>query len=85
MRWMFLAGAALAVSACSGNGGADANQANAMAGDNMIVDENMGLDANAMGAMNGVDANGAADANTQALMEKDANTHDPDTNLANGL
>jgi hypothetical protein len=35
------------------------------------------------GAMTG--GNGAMDANTQNMMMQDANTNDPDTNLANGM
>jgi hypothetical protein len=83
MRRILLAGVVLAISACSGGGsGNNANDANALAADNTLFDQNMMLDQN---AMNGMDANGAVDANTQNLMEKDATTHDPDTNLANGL
>jgi hypothetical protein len=90
MRWMILAGAALAVSACSG-GGNEANEANAMAADNMMMDPTM--DPNLMmdqnGSMNGaagaMGANGSMDANTQNMMQKDAATNDPDTNLSNGL
>jgi hypothetical protein len=86
MRKILLAGALLALSACSGSeSGTDANGANALGADNMMLDQNMGLDANMMNGMAGVDANTAVDANTQNLMEKDANTHDPDTNLANGI
>jgi len=93
MRKILLAGAILALSACGGNN--NANDANTMATDNMAVDSNMGLDSN-LSMMNGAEgmdanaagamaANGSVDANTAAAMAKDANTHDPDTNLANGM
>ena len=91
MRKIILAGtAALALSACGG-GGSEANDANAMASDNMMLDPmsdpNMMMDANAMNAMSnsGAGANGMMDANTQNMMMKDATTNDPDTNLANGM
>jgi hypothetical protein len=38
------------------------------------------MDANAM-----LDANGMMDSNTVNAMAQDANTNDPDTNLANGM
>ena len=86
MRWIILAGAALAVSACNGNkAGDEANQANATAADTMGIGDNAGMETNATGSVNAAVANGAIDANTQALMQKDANTHDADTNLANGI
>ena len=85
MRKLLLAGAVLAISACSGGGNNDAN--NAVSADNTLLDQNMTMDQN---AMIGTDANGAAvngtvDANTANLMQQDANTHDHDTNLANGI
>jgi hypothetical protein len=85
MRKFLLAGAVLAISACSGGGNNDAN--NASATDNMSVDQNMTMDANAMIGTdaNGAAVNGAVDANTANLMQQDANTHDHDTNLANGI
>lgn len=89
MRMILLAGAVLALSACGG--GNDSNEANALAPDNMMMDGNMALDQNMMvdqnGAMNGSAAagNGAVDAATQNMMQKDANTNDRDTNLANGI
>jgi len=91
MRTILLAGAVLALSACGG-GESEANEANALATDNMMLDQNLAVDANMMldanGSMNGMtgmDANVAGDANTQNLMAVDANTNAPDTNLANGL
>ena len=87
MRTILLAGVALALSACGGGGSETAaNDANAMMADNMLMDENLMLDAN--GSLNGttaVDANGSVNSSTRNLMEKDAVTNDPDTNLANGL
>lgn len=88
MRILLLAGMASALSACSGGGGeaenqADANQANVLTADNVVVDQNgisaTGLDANAIGGTNAVDAN------MQNMMAQDANTNAPDTNLANGM
>jgi hypothetical protein len=87
---ILLAGAVLALSACGG-GGSEANEANALATDNMMLDGNLAGDANLMIDQNGtvnaatMGANSAADANTAAAMAKDATTNDPDTNLANGL
>jgi hypothetical protein len=85
MRRLFLAGALLAVAACSGGGNNDAN--NAAATDNLMMDQNMTADMNAMVGTdaNGAAVNGAVDANTANLMQQDANTHDHDTNLANGI
>lgn len=86
MRTILLAGVALALSACGGGGGeTTANDLNAVTADNMLMDENLMLDPNA--SINGttLDANGSVNATTQNLMEKDAVTNDPDTNLANGL
>jgi hypothetical protein len=99
MRILILAGAVLALGACSGG-----NQTNNAAADNMSngdtsLDANMSGDAGMMGGANmgganAMDANGsvsaatgngAADAHTKALMKKDAKTHDHDTNLANGI
>jgi hypothetical protein len=78
-------GMALTLSACGGgDSSTQANDVNAMGVDNMALDMN-GMDANAMDGMAGMDANGAVDANTANMMEKDATTHDPDTNLANGI
>jgi hypothetical protein len=89
---ILLAGAALALSACSGGGNStEANQANALSTDNMMMDQNLLMDQNMMdqnmsaNAAAGMGANGAADANTQNMMRQDAATNDPDTNLANGL
>jgi hypothetical protein len=83
-RLAIVTGLALALSACGGNG-SGADDANALGADNMAIDMNAGLDANAMDALPGLDANGAVDANSANLMEQDATTHDPDTNLANGI
>ena len=90
MRLLILAaGAVLTLSAC-GDRDADTTtvntttvDANAMATDNMMIDANgMTVDANGMT----VDANGmAVDPATQNAMQKDLQTNDPDTNLANGL
>lgn len=100
MRLMILAaGAALTLTACGGNKAQNdqANMsadANMMSTDsNMMMDTNMSTDANMMGAnsmdtnaMGGADANMATNSATEnALKEKDKNTHDPDTNLKNGL
>jgi len=83
MRTILLAGVALALSACGGGGETAANDA--IAADNMLMDENLMLDPNT--SINGttLDANASVNATTQNLMEKDAVTNDPDTNLANGL
>jgi hypothetical protein len=92
-----LAGAALALalSACGGGGGSEANDANAIGAGNAMIDPmmdpNLMMDQNAMNAMGNTgaggagSAGGAADANTQNMMQRDATTNDPDTNLANGL
>jgi hypothetical protein len=90
---MILAGAAvLTLSACGG--GSEANDANAMGADNTMMidpmmDPNTTMDQNAMNAAGTMGANGGAngmvDANTQNMMQRDATTNDPDTNLANGL
>lgn len=88
MRMTLLAAAALALTACgSGGGDTAANDSNALGTDNLLMDENLMLDPNASinGTSTAVDANGSLDSNTQNLMEKDAATNDPDTNLANGL
>lgn len=84
MRMILAAAAALALSAC---GGTDStNEANALADDNLMLDENLMVDPNlSVDALGNVGANGAVDANTQNMMAVDANTNDPDTNLANGL
>ncbi|HEX8482898.1 MAG TPA: hypothetical protein VF650_13430 [Allosphingosinicella sp.] len=88
MRTIALAGLALALSACGGGeGGTAANDANMVATDDMMMGDNMLLDANTSmnGSAGGVGANGAMDGNTQNMMMKDATTNDADTNLANGL
>ena len=87
MRMILLAGAALALSACgSGGGETAANDSNALMADNMLMDENLMLDTNAsINGTTGLDANAAVSSSTQNLLEKDATTNDPDTNLANGL
>lgn len=85
MRIIALAGLALALSACGGNNGTS-DDANALAADNPMVDDNLTLDANAsMNGAGGMDANASTNASTENLMRKDAATNDPDTNLANGL
>jgi hypothetical protein len=89
MRAMILAGAAvLTLSACGG--GSEANDANAMGTDNTMMidpmmDPNTTMDQNAMNAAGTMGANGMTDANSQNMMQRDATTNDPDTNLANGL
>jgi len=91
MRMILLAGAVLALGACSG--AKDADQNNALASDNMMVDDaKMALDANmstdqnsALDSVNAAAANGSVDAATANAMAKDAKTHDADTNLANGM
>lgn len=87
MRTIALAAVALALSACgSGDSETAANEANALTADNLLMDENLMLDPNAsINGTTGMDANGSVNAATQNLMEKDATTNDPDTNLANGL
>ncbi|HEY0314295.1 MAG TPA: hypothetical protein VGC56_17615 [Allosphingosinicella sp.] len=99
MRIILLAGAVLALGACSGG-----NQANNSAADTMSDTGNSGMIVDPAGPGNMGDAamsggnmtdqngsvsaatgNGAADAHTKALMKKDAKTHDHDTNLANGI
>ena len=97
MRMMILAGAVLALSACGGGGDTEAN--NTMGADNMMMDPMMdpnlsmnGTDMNmtggmgaAAGANGAAGAAGAAGGDAQNMMAQDANTNDPDTNLANGL
>ena len=85
MRRLLLAGAVLALSACSSGGTNDANNASVGA-DNTLLDQNLMMDANALNGTdaNGMAVNGASDANTENALEQDANTHDHDTNLANG-
>ena len=77
--------AALTLAAC---GGGDNNQANMAAGENVAMDNMSASDPAAMNAVDAnmtMDANMAMDANTQNAMMNDANTNDPDTNLANGM
>ncbi|MGZ8286341.1 MAG: hypothetical protein ACXW27_11435 [Allosphingosinicella sp.] len=87
MRMIALAAVALALSACgSGDSGTSADEANALATDNLMMDENLMLDADEpMNGMGGMDANASTNGATENLMQKDAATNDPDTNLANGL
>lgn len=85
MRTILLAGLALALSACGG-GSDTAEDSNVLAGDNLLMDQNLMVDPNlSVDGMNGMGANSAVDSNTQNMMQKDAATNDPDTNLANGL
>ena len=86
MRALILAaGAALALSACGGNDADEANNTlaveNLEVGNVVLNDPAManGMDANAMGTMNGTDAN------TANAMAQDLTTNDADTNLANGM
>ena len=84
MRALILvAGAALALSACSG-GTTEQNEVDTLAGDNLVVDNSA---AGMTGDMNALDANamGGLDANTANAVATDMNTNDPDTNLANGM
>ena len=94
MRTIALAAVALALSACGGND--SAQDSNALTTDNLMVDDNLMTDSNAMldsnasmngmGGAGGMGANGSTDASTEnMMMQKDATTNDPDTNLANGL
>lgn len=83
MRFLILAaGAALTVSACGDSGETTANaDMNAMAVDNMMVDENA-----AMTAPGGLDANAATNGEAEANMVMNDMTHnDADANLANGM
>jgi hypothetical protein len=80
MRIIALAGLALALSACGGNNGNSADEANALTTDNLLVDDNLMMD-----GTGGMDANASTNATTENLMMNDAATNDPDTNLANGL
>jgi hypothetical protein len=83
MRKLILAaGAVLTLAAC---GGGDDTTTNTMTTDtNMMVEDNMMMDANAMnGTM--MDGNMAVDPATQNMMAEDMNTNAPDTNLANGM
>lgn len=86
---LIIAGAALTLAACN-SGDKNDNQLDTLAVNNLVVDDStmMNGDMNAMGTdMNGMttdDAN-AMSANTQELQQKDLNTNDRDTNLANGL
>lgn len=85
MRTIALAAVALALSACNGSG-TTANDANAIDADNLLMDENLMLDPNAsVNSTTTLDGNASVNASTANLMEKDATTNDPDTNLANGL
>ena len=82
MRTLILAaGAALTLAACGGNNEGEANDANMMATDNMMMDQNAMM-ANDMG---GMDANAATNATTENMMMNDMMTNSPDTNLANGM
>jgi len=98
MRLMIIAaGAALTLAACSrhdtqNNAVGAAGDSNTMMSDsNLTLDQNMSGNAgmvDANGAMNagGADGNSATNAATEnALKQKDLNTHDRDTNLANGM
>lgn len=99
MRLMIIAaGAALTLAACSGRSSeqnAAANMANdsnmMMTDSNLLMDQNLGsdagtMDANGASAAGGADGNAATNAATEnAMMQKDLNTHDRDTNLANGM
>jgi len=85
MRMIALAGLALALSACGG-GDTKADEANAVLADNVLTDDNMMFDPNSsMTGAGGLDGNASTNAATENLMQKDATTNDPDTNLANGL
>lgn len=90
MRMIALAAVALALSACGGESGTSTEGANALTTDNLMMDENPMMDSNAsmngMGGTGGMDANASTNAATEnMMMQKDAVTNDPDTNLANGL
>lgn len=89
MRILILAaGAAVTLAACGGGGSEAENNAATLQVDNLVVNGTVADDA----AMNmGIDGNMASDANmttagnTQEMMNQDATTNDPDTNLANGI
>ena len=79
--------AALALAACN-NKADDAavnSDMNAMATDNMMMDQNMMVDGNAAAMPGGMDGNMATNSTTENMMAKDMNTNDPDTNLNNGI
>lgn len=83
---LIIAGAGLALSACSGGNNDAANETDTLAVNNLIVDDgsaNMMMNGD-MNAMTGGDMN-AVDSDTQNAMKADLNTNDPDTNLANGI
>lgn len=77
-------GAALALGACGKNNdqaNADLNATDPNAANMMMTDENSAM-ANGAG---GMDMNTATNAATENAMQKDLNTNDKDTNLANGM
>jgi hypothetical protein len=80
MRALILvAGAALAVSACSSNESADNTMNVDTIEANTIVSDMNAVDLNAM------DANMTMDANTANLVAEDMTSNTPDANLANGI
>jgi hypothetical protein len=88
MRALILAaGAALTLAACGGGTETTNTEANALAVDNLSMDANMTMDANAMDMnMGGMDANMSTNMSAeQNLMQQDMMSNTPDTNLANGI
>ncbi len=83
MRALILAaGAALALTACSGGTETETNEVDTLAVDNLVIDANT---MDPMNATTNMDANLMADPATQNMMMNDLTTNDADTNLANGL
>lgn len=89
MRALILvAGAALSLAACGGNDAAENGEANVMALDNMMTDQNLMMDGNMTdaNAMGGMDGNMSTNMMTENnMMAVDRNTNAPDTNIANGM
>ncbi|MEO7177331.1 MAG: hypothetical protein ABIW83_00665 [Allosphingosinicella sp.] len=77
---------AFSLSACGGNK-TNADEANALTADNMMLDDsNSMMDSNmAVNQAMDAEANGSVNASTANMMVKDAKTNDADTNLANGM
>jgi len=90
MRKILLAGLVAGLSACGGsettNTATNTSGMDPYATNGMSMNQPMGMDQNAsIEAVNQAAANGSVDANTRNQMLKDAQTNDPDTNLANGM
>ena len=80
---IFVAGAALSLAACSRTSETTNSEANMMAANNMMMDQNLSMDANTTGGMDGNMATNMATENN--MMAQDMNTNAPDTNIANGM